>query len=132
MEKSWKAWKYYATTWNIEPFLQVCDQLDIIIVVVYVATQVQQGYYGKGIQIKVPTVAKALLAVTTSINMVEKSYPFKTTDDEYIFPDKRLIEGLRRDNPPQSHNLHSLSACQITIALRESFQNHRTYRQLGN
>ena len=98
--KYWKAWQYFAATWNIDPFLQGCDQLDITIFVTAFAARFRQGYYSKGVQIKVLTVAKALSAVTTSIYLVGKSCPFKMTEDDYILPVKHIIEGLRSDNPP--------------------------------
>ena len=59
-----------------------------------------RGYYGKVVQIKVTTVAKALSAITTSIHLVVNPCHFKTTEDDYILPIKPLIEGLRRNNPP--------------------------------
>ena len=99
-EKYWKAWQRYAATWNIDPFLQGCDQIDIIIVVTYFAARFRKYYYSKGVQIKVTTVAKALSSITTSIYLVGKFYTFKLTEDKYILPVIRLIVGLRRNNPP--------------------------------
>ena len=99
-EKYWKEWIRYAATWKIDPYLQNCDHLDIIIVVGAFAARVRTGFFGRGLQIKVPTVAKALSAITTSIRMVGKSCPFKEAEDEYILPIKRLVEGLRRQDPP--------------------------------
>ena len=100
-EKYWKEWICYAATWKIDPYLQQCDQLDIIIVVGAFAGRVRTGFFSRGLQIKVPTIAKALSAITTSIHMVGKSCPFKEAEDEYILPIKRLVEGLRRqDSPP--------------------------------
>ena len=49
---------------------------------------------------KVPTVAKAILYIRTSIHLVEKYFIFKTTEENYILPVKHLIEGLLRDDPP--------------------------------
>ena len=46
--KYWKAWKIYVTTWNIEPFLQGCDQLDIIIFVTDFSARYRQGRSNKG------------------------------------------------------------------------------------
>ena len=99
-EKYWKAWQHYATTCNSDPFLQGCDQLDIIIVVTAFVARIWQGYYGKGVQIKVLTIAKALSDITTSIHLVGKSCPFKTTEDDYILHVKLLIDGLQRGGPP--------------------------------
>ena len=64
------------------------------------SVQARQGWYGKGLQIKVPTVAKALSAIITSIHMVGKYYPIRNTEDDYIFPIKLIIEGLHREYPP--------------------------------
>ena len=98
--KHWKARQRYSATWNIDPFLQGCDQLDIIILVIDFSARVRQSYYGKGFQIKVTTVANVLSYITMYIHLVGKSCPFKTTEDDYILPVKRLIEGLRSNNLP--------------------------------
>ena len=42
----------------------------------------------------------ALSAITTSIYLFRKSFPFKITEDDYILPNKHIIERLRRDDPP--------------------------------
>ena len=41
-EKYWKSWQLYAATWTIEPFLQGCEQIDIIILVTAFAAWVWQ------------------------------------------------------------------------------------------
>ena len=99
-EKYLKAWQLYSATCNIDPFVQGCDQFYTIIVVTPFSALSRQGYYGKGVQIKIPTVAKALSAITTSIHLVRKSCPFKTTEDDYILPVKRLTKGLWNNDPP--------------------------------
>ena len=40
------------------------------------------------------------MSITTSIHLVGKYCPFKTTEDNYILPVKRLIKGLQRNYPP--------------------------------
>ena len=82
-EKYWKAWQRYAAIWNIEPFIQGCNQLDIIIFVTDFSAWVRKGYYGKIVQIKVPNVAEALSAITTSIHLVGRSFPLNITEDNY-------------------------------------------------
>ena len=42
------------------PSSKAVTQIDIIIVVTYFSAQVRKGYYGKGVQIKIPTVAKII------------------------------------------------------------------------
>ena len=71
-EKYWKAWQCYSTTWNIDAFLQYCEQIYIIIVITAFTSQVQQGYYIKGLQIKVTTVAIALSSIRKYIHLVGK------------------------------------------------------------
>ena len=115
--KYWKASQRYAATWNINPFLQGCEQLDIIIFVMDFSARARKGYYHEGVQIKVPTVANALSAITTSIHLVGKSCPFKTTEDNYILPVKRLIEGPCCNGIHYIQNLQSLLALQMTSML---------------
>ena len=76
-EKYRKACQRYAATFNIDPFLQGCHQIDIIIVVTALSARLRQGYYGKGVQIKVPTVNKALLTITMSVHLVGNPVPSK-------------------------------------------------------
>ena len=79
-EKYWKACQRYSATWKIDPFLHGCDQLNIIIIVTDVSEGVRQGYYSKGVKIKIPTVAKAALSIDIFIHLVGKSCPFKTME----------------------------------------------------
>ena len=99
-EKYWAAWSNYATQWRIDAFLQNCEKLDVIIVVAAFATWVRTGYFGRSYEIKVPTVAKGLAAITTSIRMVGQSCPFKETEEEFVLPIKQLVEGLQQYDPP--------------------------------
>ena len=78
-EKYWNAWIHYAATWKIDPFLQQCNQLNIIIVISAFTARVRTGFFGRGIQIKVPTISKALLAITMTICLVGKSYVLRET-----------------------------------------------------
>ena len=64
------------------------------------SARVRKGYYGKGLQIKVPTIVKALLPISTSIHMVGKSCSFKNREDDYILPVKHLTKGLHHKDPP--------------------------------
>ena len=59
-EKYYKAWQWYAATWNIDPILQDHEQINIITSVTDFSARVRQGYYDKGFQIKVPNISKAL------------------------------------------------------------------------
>ena len=76
-EKYWKAWQSYAATWNIGHFLQDYEKIYIIIVITYFSAWFRKGYYGKGFKIKIPTVTKALSAISTSTHLVGKFCPFK-------------------------------------------------------
>ena len=86
-----KVWQLCASTCNINAFPQDCEKINIILFVTAFAAQIRQGYYGKGLKIKVPDVAKTLSAISMSIHLVGKSCPLKTTEDDYIIPSKRLI-----------------------------------------
>ena len=52
-----KARQSYFYTWNIYPFLQGCDQINIIIVVTDFSAQVRKGYYIQGVKTKITTIA---------------------------------------------------------------------------
>ena len=57
------------------------------------------------VKIKVQTIVKALLAISTSIHLVGKSCSFKKKEDDYILPVKHLIEGIRHKDPPPTPQL---------------------------
>ena len=42
-EKYWKACQRYDATWNIDPFLQDCEKMDIIILVIDFSARVRKG-----------------------------------------------------------------------------------------
>ena len=100
-EKYWAAWRKYAIMWKIDPFLQSVTELEAKIVISAFAARVRKGYYGHKLQVKVLTVATAMSAITTSIKLAGKRCPFKeTSEDNYVLPIKRLVEGFKREDPP--------------------------------
>ena len=64
----------------MDPFLQSIDTLDAILIISRFAASIREGHYGRGLQIKVPTVTKVLSAITKSIKLVGKHCPFKDAE----------------------------------------------------
>ena len=98
-DKYWAAWKQYCCKWNKDPYLRGLDKLDATILVTAFAARVQQGYYGRGDVIKVPSVTDAIAAISLSLQLVGEQVPFKKGED-YALPLKRMVEGMRRDDAP--------------------------------
>ena len=109
-EKYWIAWRKYANMWKIDPFFQAVNEHEATIVVSAFAARVWTGHYGHGLQVRVPTVATEMSAITASIKLAGKRCPFKETKDNYVLPIKRLVEGLKGEDPPAIPQLAVLIA----------------------
>ena len=98
-EKYWAAWCRYCSKWNQDPYLQGLEPLEATIIVSAFAARVRTGFYGRGNEVKVPSVCDAIAAISTSIKLVGKQVPFKEAED-FTLPVKRMLEGMRRDDAP--------------------------------
>jgi hypothetical protein len=80
------------------------------------AGRVRSGAYGRGAQIKVSSVADALSAISQTLGMANEPSPvYKNGSDQtYILPIERMMEGFRREDPPAIPQL----AVPITVVNR--------------
>jgi hypothetical protein len=86
--------------WNKDEFLDTATELECGIILSAFAARVRSGFYGKGHQIKVPSVAEALSAISKTIQLARKRSPVYREDEKYILPVEKCLEGMRRDDPP--------------------------------
>ncbi|GFH59971.1 hypothetical protein CTEN210_16447 [Chaetoceros tenuissimus] len=98
--KYWKAWCSYCCSICIDPFLRGESQLQATIAVAAFAARVRTGSYGLGEQVTVQTVTKAISAITKTIKLAGERSPILTTEGQYTTPIGRLVEGMRREDPP--------------------------------
>ena len=63
------------------------------------AARVLQGYSGRGDVIKVPSVTDAILAISSSLQLVGEQVPFKKGED-YALSLKRMLGGMWQDDAP--------------------------------
>ena len=99
-EKYWSHWEQYCQAWNKHPHLLDCSPLETIIILTAFAARVRTGHYGRGKRVTVQTVKVALSAISKTIELGGQPSPIYKAEDTYKVPVARLIEGMRREDPP--------------------------------
>ena len=104
-KKYWNHWKNFTKLFRYDPFLEQCPSAEKIIIITAFAARVRTGCYGKGNTVRVPTVSKALAAISTTIEMGGQPSPIYKAEKTYKLPVARLMEGFRREDPPSTPQL---------------------------
>lgn len=78
-------YKKYWLHWNLE----------CIVILTAFAAQVRTDFYGKGCQVMLQTIAKALAEISKTIEMAEEPSLVYSWHEIYILPLECLIEGMR-------------------------------------
>ena len=104
-EKFWQHWKDYTALFRVDPYLSKCTNVQQIIIITAFAARVRTGYYGKGSTVRVPSVTKALAAISKTIELAGEPSPLYKAEKTYKTPVARLIEGYRREDPPATPQL---------------------------
>ena len=104
-KKYWNYWKQYTKQFEVDPFLATCTNIQQIIIITAFAARVRTGYYGKGHTVRVPTVTKALAAISKTIKLAGEQSPIYKAEKTYRIPVAQLIEGYRREDPPATPQL---------------------------
>ena len=104
-EKYWKHWRDYTKAFGVDPYLSSCPNVQQIIIITAFAARVRTGHYGKGNIVRVPTVTKALAAISKTIELAGEPSPLYKAEKTYKTPVARLIEGFRREDPPATPQL---------------------------
>ena len=99
-QKYWRHWTTYCKLWGVSPFLDTQSQIEANIILTAFAVRVRSGYYGRGSKLKVQGVGKALAAISSTIEMAGQPSPVYRAHQVYQRPIERLIEAMRRDDPP--------------------------------
>ena len=112
-EKYWNHWSSYASVCGIDPFLpDDIPALERNIIVTAFAARVRTGSYGRGAQIRVQGVTDALASISKTIELAGQQSPIYRADQKYTLPIERMVEGLRREDPPSVPQL----AVPVTVA----------------
>ena len=86
---------------KVDPHLANCSSnIERNIILTAFAARVRTGFYGRGRQITVGEVAKALAAISKTIELAGETSPVYRAHNKYTLPVERLIEGYRRADPP--------------------------------
>lgn len=100
-EKYWRHWCSYVASCKADPYLETVEKLTGIIIATAFASRVRTGVYRQGKELKVHGVTDALMAISTTCELVGKQSPLLKEEATYLLPIKRCIKGLRRqDTPP--------------------------------
>ena len=99
-EKYWKAWTGYCNECNAEPYLECLSCCEQGVLLIGFAAQVRTGAYGHGDQVRIQMVTQALVAISTTCQLVGKQSPVYKSEGEYILPLRHRTEGFRRQDPP--------------------------------
>eukprot|EP00957_Ditylum_brightwellii_P018716 1406398-Ditylum_brightwellii.AAC.1 len=86
--------------WNKNKFLDDATELERDIILSAFAARVRTGFYGRGNQVKVPSVVEALAAISKTIQLARKQSPVYREDKKYILLVEKCLEGMRREDPP--------------------------------
>ena len=103
--KYWQQWQRYARSWGKNPFLSDASKIEQGIILTAFAARVRTGFYGRGSQVRVQTVAEALAAISKTIELAGQPSPVYRFEETYILPVQRCIEGMRREDPPSTPQL---------------------------
>ena len=71
-----------------------------MVIITAFAARVRTGFYGHGRQVTVQTVKLALSSISKTIELAGQRSPIYKADETYKVPVARLVEGMRRDDPP--------------------------------
>ena len=115
-QKYWAHWVEYASAYNQSPLLDNLSDMHKLVIITAYAARVRTGYFGRGGQVRVPSVTEALSAVAKTLQLAGKQSPIHEADGVYKVPVARLVEGYRREDPP------SVPQLAIPISVPEEMQ----------
>jgi hypothetical protein len=121
-QKYWKHWIQYTTEFKQDPLLDRLNNLQKLVILTAFAARVRSGHFGRGSQVRVPTVTEALSAVAKTLQLAGKPSPIHEADGVYKVPVARLVEGYRREDPP------SVPQLAVPVSVPEEMQ-RRGYKQ---
>ena len=99
-QKYWKHWTEYCHQCTTDPYLDELSSCERAVLITAFAARVRTGAYGRGDQVGVQTVTKALAAISKTCQLVGKQSPVTQTEGKYILPVERIVEGFKRQDPP--------------------------------
>lgn len=99
-QRYWSKWIQYARIFRVSPYLDHTTAIERNIIITAFAARVRSGFFGRGRQVTVGEVAKALAAISKTIELAGEVSPVYRAHNKYTLPVERLIEGYRRQDPP--------------------------------
>ena len=115
-KRHWKHWHTWATHLNVDPCLQVGKREHHVLALIGFALGVRDGDYGRGNKVRAETAQVALRAIGTTFEMDLKKNPLYRSEQRHIKPIERLIEGMRRADPPSRPKLAVPRAVALWLA----------------
>jgi hypothetical protein len=115
-QKYWSHWVDYTAAFQQSPLLENLTDMQKLVILTAFAARVRTGYFGRGSQVRVPSVTEALSAVAKTLQLAGEQSPIHEAEGIYKIPVARLVEGYRREDPP------SVPQLAIPVSVPEEMQ----------
>ena len=88
----------------MDTYLEQCSNVQKIIITTF-ATRVRTGYYSRGHTVRVPSITKALAAISKTIKLAGEQSPLYKTEKTYKTSLEWILEGFQQEDPPSTPQL---------------------------
>ena len=131
-QKYWKHWCDYCRHIRVRPDLKQVSILQTIIATTAFGARVRSGHYGNGKTVTVQTVSKALAAISKTMELAGATSPLYKTPNVFHLPIQRLLEGLRRVDPPAVPQLAIPATVPHTCFHKHKNSSNSTHRRTAD
>ena len=131
-QKYWPHWKRYASTAQINLFLDpYIPPLECDIFAGAFAARVRMENYGRVNQIKGSRVSDALAAISKNIYLAGKPNQLYRSENKYQLHLERVVEGFRRVDPPMIPQLEVPVSVSRTAYMKIKMSTDPLIRRIG-
>eukprot|EP00957_Ditylum_brightwellii_P067336 5110592-Ditylum_brightwellii.AAC.2 len=99
-QKYWSHWQAYTRKFGQNVYLSDATNLEQQIIITAFAAQVQSGHCSRGTQVKVSSVAEALVVISKTIKLDGERSPICKEVGKYVLPLEQCMESFRCEDPP--------------------------------
>eukprot|EP00957_Ditylum_brightwellii_P034288 2600456-Ditylum_brightwellii.AAC.1 len=85
-QKYWSHWQAYTRKFGCNAYLSDTTKLEQQIIITAFAAWVRSGHYSRGTQVKVPSVAEALVVIFKTIKLAGEYSPIYKEVEKYSLP----------------------------------------------
>ena len=103
--KCWQHWKEIAISRKVDPCLEGTPNEQKIVLILAFAERIREGICGRRKRVRVGTAQLGLRAIGTTFALAGRPNPLHEDANRHIAPLHRLIEGMKREDPPTQPKL---------------------------